>query len=187
MSENKLVYKIGYHTQEDRGCFLSEPKKCVRDDAWLGYGYYFWYDEDFAHIWGKHGKNGKYHIYSAELDVNNCIDTVFSEEGYNFFIKAIEDAKQWAKDNKRDVTVENIHGYLSTNLWSKLSISGIVFEDLPVVPKLSGILISINKNIDKASSYVYYRKRIQVVLFGLNEIKKFKFHCKSETNTYGAM
>lgn len=48
----------GYHTVEDRNnpdvILLEGPFRCEREDAWLGYGYYFWDTKiEWAREWGK--------------------------------------------------------------------------------------------------------------------------------------
>ena len=82
-------YTIGYHTQEYRSNAqpLEEPIKCKGRTAWLGIGYYFWTEIEFAHYWGQDFKKratGYYDIYKANLNTENCINTVFDEKGYFF-------------------------------------------------------------------------------------------------------
>ena len=87
---------VGYHTLEHRNEILKHPVKCVRDDARLGFAYYFWIEEDFAHFWGQI-KQTEYDVYTATLNVKNCLNTVFSEEHYLFFRKKIREAIQQFK------------------------------------------------------------------------------------------
>jgi hypothetical protein len=81
-----------YHTQEHRKVELTQPVICCRDDAWLGKGYYFWYYEEDAFIWGQTSKKrtGSFEIYSADIDISTCLDTVFTKEHYEFWYKQIE-------------------------------------------------------------------------------------------------
>ncbi|GHU94947.1 hypothetical protein FACS1894156_3810 [Bacteroidia bacterium] len=44
------------NTQERRHVRLKTPIICMRSNAWLGYGYYFWYDEIDAIHWGHNSK-----------------------------------------------------------------------------------------------------------------------------------
>lgn len=80
---------IGYHSQEFRqGTQLTEPILCDLANAWLGFGYYFWTDIEFAQYWGEDFKmrnTGHYDIYLTYIDVENCINAVFNEEHYFFF------------------------------------------------------------------------------------------------------
>lgn len=45
-----------FHTQEKRVERLTQPIRCTRPDAWLGYGYYFWGDLYDAIIWGRQSR-----------------------------------------------------------------------------------------------------------------------------------
>jgi hypothetical protein len=90
------TYLIGYHTQEFRKdqMKLNEPIQCKGKNAWLGVGYYFWCELEFAQYWGedfKMDKTGFYDIYEAFLNCENCINAVFDEEGYYFFRDKIEE------------------------------------------------------------------------------------------------
>ena len=91
---NKTKIK-GYHVQEYRPTELKQPLKCVDRDAWLGFGFYFWLEVLFAHYWGQDkkssGKSKSYDVYCADLDIKGCLNTVFNEEHYWFFLKKIED------------------------------------------------------------------------------------------------
>ena len=77
---NKVQIR-GYHSQECRPLELEQPVKCINSKAWLGFGYYFWLEEEFAHYWGQdskiHEKSKSYNIYCADLNVKDCINTVF--------------------------------------------------------------------------------------------------------------
>lgn len=84
-----------YHAQEYRGTILEKPIICIRKDAWLGSGYYFWNEEEDAFDWGKNSKsklNGKFQIYCAIIDKSAVLDTVFNEEHYNFWKEMITKA-----------------------------------------------------------------------------------------------
>ncbi|MDD4698439.1 MAG: hypothetical protein PHR52_13000 [Fermentimonas sp.] len=65
-----------FHTIEDRDnpdqIESHAPFKCIRNDAWLGDGYYFWdtFIEN-AHWWGKKVKPGGYVILEYQCDSNS--------------------------------------------------------------------------------------------------------------------
>jgi hypothetical protein len=64
----------GYHTLEDRGNVdeIEEwgPKQCLRKNAWLGDGYYFWDGDIFwAHDWGKKSYKD-YLIFESEVTID---------------------------------------------------------------------------------------------------------------------
>jgi len=172
---NKTSVK-GYHTQECRPAVLNQPLKCVNKKAWLGFGYYFWLEMEYAHYWGQdskiHEKSESYDIYQADLNIENCINTVFDEEGYVFFIEKIEDAIQRYKNRKIPITLNNVNRYLEEKVWPKLGISGIIYDDKPTNPR--------NKNrIYSEIPDLYYKKRIQVVIFDLEKICNFELYLEN--------
>ena len=70
-----------FQTLEDRGddakVELEGPYKCVRDDAWLGEGYYMWeHDIELARRWGKKCGHEKYVIGQSAYDFETsmCFD-----------------------------------------------------------------------------------------------------------------
>jgi hypothetical protein len=75
-----------FHTQENRGKKLKEPIICLKSNAWLGDGFYFWLDEQDAFFWGNTSKKktGKYDVYLGNIDCDDVLDTVFNEEHYIF-------------------------------------------------------------------------------------------------------
>ena len=173
---NKTSVK-GFHTQECRPTALQQPLKCVNKKAWLGFGYYFWLEEEYAHYWGQdakiHEKSESYDIYQADLNIDNCINTVFDEEGYVFFIEKIEDAIQRYKNRKIPITLENINRYLAEKVWTKLGITGIIYDDKPTNPR--------NKNrIYSEIPDLYYKKRIQVVIFDLKNVCNFEMYLENK-------
>jgi hypothetical protein len=173
---NKTSVK-GYHTQECRSTVLNQPLKCVNKKAWRGFGYYFWLEEEYAHYWGQDAKikndSESYDIYIADLNIENCINTVFDEEGYVFFIIKIEEAIQQYKNRKIPITLENVNRYLAEKVWPKLGISGIIYDDKPTNPR--------NKNrIYSEIPDLYYKKRIQVVIFDSKKICNFELYLKSQ-------
>jgi hypothetical protein len=80
-----------YHTQEKRQNRLFQPVLCTRRDAWLGHAYYFWNDIYDANVWGTKSKRrtGQYEVYKGVIESENILDTVFSEDGYQFFLQTI--------------------------------------------------------------------------------------------------
>lgn len=171
-------YIIGYHTQEFRPGSqpLEQPIKCIGKNAWLGIGYYFWTEIEFAQYWGedfKSQKTGFYDIYKALLNCNNCINTVFNEEGYFFFREKIEETINHFKKNKIDVTLEQIHRFLSENVWPELGVEGIIYDDKPRNPKKIERIYSLIPEL-------YYKKRIQIVLFELKNIRIFEIFLEEQ-------
>ena len=103
---NDETYIEGYHTQEFREgeMALDMPILCVDKKAWLGEGYYFWRDIEFAHYWGidKKKNNGYYDIYCTEIDSEYLLDTVFNESDYEFFKNSIDKAIKKIKTDRND-------------------------------------------------------------------------------------
>lgn len=151
-----------YHTQEKRQNRLKQPIPCTRKDAWLGYGYYFWGDQYDAVIWGVQSKKdtGEYEIYKGVVESDNILDTVFSEEGYHFFLEAIdeviEDCKK--KSGRRIGTYDVCKFLMKKARWQEF-LDGVMFADSP------------NTEIEKFN----YRKRIQLVLYKLDCLVSFDF------------
>lgn len=73
-----------YQTLEDRGnrdvVELDGPFECRRDNAWLGFGYYFWdTDIEWAHFWGKTAYGDEnYFVGNCEISLEHCFDLVGS-------------------------------------------------------------------------------------------------------------
>ena len=147
----------GYHVQEYRPTELEHPIKCCDRDAWLGFGFYFWLEVLFAHYWGQDkkssGKSGSYDIYIADLNIEKCLNTVFNEEHYLFFIEMIEGAIKYLKSKKKNLSLSEVHCYLSEIIWNKLGIEGIVYDDKPTNPRNK-------KRIYSEIPDLYYIKRI---------------------------
>jgi len=163
-----------YHTQERRGKLLTAPIICVREDAWLGEGYYFWDDIIDAEIWGRKSKTatGHYEIYVSRIQTNSFLDTVFNENHYRFWLSQIEKvANLFISKTSLKPTIKEINEYfLDRGVW--IDIDGIIFQD-----------ISENQNNLKVKSF-YYRKRIQAVVFNIGIINTFALHktgmCKTK-------
>lgn len=167
------IYIEAFHTQETRAQQLTAPCICKRTDAWLGVGYYFWLEEEFAHYWGEDAKNNNYSIYSAYISKSDLLDTTFNMKDYFSFRKIIEQAVISFDNTNKKLDLEQIHRYLSENVWSKYGIKGIIYDDMPQNPykgKRKYSLISLGAN----KKYFYYKKRIQVVVFDLSIIEEFK-------------
>ena len=169
----------GYHSQEYRPTELTSPIKCIAKDAWLGPGFYFWVEEIYAQYWGEdkkiYGKSKSFDIYSAKLNIENCLNTVFNEEHYLFFKEMIEAAINncKSKNKKKSISLEEVHTFLAKNVWSKLGIEGIFFDDKPTNPKNKSRVYSEIPDL-------YYKKRIQVVIFDTKNIKNFELYLEEQ-------
>lgn len=159
--------RLMYHTQGYSSPYLSDPILCTRHDAWLGSAIYFWNEEEDAVYWGINSKKSykKYSIYTAEVDCEDVLDTVFEEDHYLFWVKCIEKAiKYLAKYSTRKPTIEDINVYLmSKGGWGE-KVTGILFQDLPS-----------NETISKVIGF-YFRKRIQLAAFDKKIITNFVHH-----------
>ena len=173
----------GYHTQECRHTTLNHPLKCTDRKAWLGFGFYFWLEPIYAQYWGEDFKIRKnnpkaqsdtYDVYSADLNIENCINTVFDEEDYTNFVNCIEQTIQYFKRKRVSVTLEMVHRYLvDDEIWASLGISGIIYDDKPTNPKNK-------KRIYSEIPDLYYKKRIQVVIFDSKNIRNFKLYLENQ-------
>ena len=153
-----------YHTQEKRRDLLTSPIKCTNKQAWLGEGYYFWFDEEDAIRWGtkKKCRGGYYQIYIANIESDSILDTVFSEKHYFFWLKQIEKvALKFIKKTGVKPTLKQINDYFKERgTWDE--VDGILFQDIPENNEHSLVLS------------FYYRKRIQIVIYNINVIKNFR-------------
>ena len=167
----------GYHAQEHRLTELKHPAKCRDREAWLGFGYYFWREPEYAHYWGQDKKSSgeykSYDIYIAGLNIENCLNTVFNEEHYLFFIKKIEEAIQYYQNRQKNVSLEMVNYFLAKNVWSKLGVKGIIYDDKPTNPRNKNRQYSVIPDL-------YYKKRIQIVVFDLKNISNFEPFLKEQ-------
>lgn len=155
-----------YHTQGYKKPYLVEPIICKKSNAWLGTGYYFWYEEQDAIIWGVEAKIvwGKFVVYSSDIDCEDVLDTVFNEEHYLFFVSVIDKiAGDIIKKTNRKATIKEVNDILKkNNVWK--DVTGILYQDIPNNPD--------RRKVDS----LLYRKRIQLVAFDLNIVTNFAFH-----------
>jgi hypothetical protein len=153
-----------YHTQESRSQNLTGAIKCIREDAWLGEGYYFWFDLFDAEVWGNNSKKrtNYYEIYVSDIDSTNVLDTVFNEEHYFFWLRQVEKvAKLIISKTKMKPTIKEMNDYfMERGTWQE--VSGIRFQDLPTNP--NHLLIKEIEYKNKKVTFAY-RKRIQLVVY----------------------
>lgn len=161
-----------FHTQEHRRKELDSPIMCLRDDAWLGEAFYFWYDEEDAHRWGHSSKKrtGSYEIYSAVIECEDVLDTVFNEEHYLFWLKQIEKvAKKIIKSTGEKPTLKEINDYFKERAtWDE--VTGIMFQDLPNNHRF--LLVKPIEYRTKSRPFVY-KKRIQLAVYNLEIVENF--------------
>lgn len=145
-----------FHTQEYRPNTLEFPVLAEGVEQWLGDGYYFWQDYEFARWWGESKKcsstNRQFSIFKVTLDFNqeDFIDAVFNELDYYSFVKLVEDfAKAYQKRYRNKPTLEEFNDFIYDHgIWNDIKI--IRFQDLPENNKLLEV------------KGFYYKKRIQI-------------------------
>lgn len=161
-----------YHTQEKRDTTLTSPCICVRDDAWLGEGHYYWYNEEDACIWGKNSKKrtGFYEVFISEINCEDVLDTVFNEEHYLFWLKQIEKvALKIVKATGEKPSLKELNDYFKERgTWTE--VSGIMFQDLPNYFNLS--MVKPIQYGEKKRTF-NYKKRIQLVVYNLKIVLTF--------------
>jgi hypothetical protein len=161
-----------YHTQEKRTVQLTQPKICTRRDAWLGDAYYFWSSEVDAIQWGQNSKKrtGYFEVYSANINCENVLDTVFNEEHYVFWVAQIEKAAKFISIKTGiKATLKEINQYFKEKAkWSDTT-DGVMFQDIPI-------------SEDLLVQGLYYRKRIQLAVYNLRIISTFAFDYDLKSN-----
>ena len=166
------MIRRGFHTQEHRGKELLNPIICKKDNAWLGEGYYFWLEELDALYWGNTSKKrtGKYDVYIGEIDCENILDTVFSEDEYNFWVKNIEKAaKNILKRTGIKPSLKEINDFFKDRgIWD--DVDGILFQDISENP--------IHSLVEKFQ----YKKRIQLALYNKSKLSNFALHYTGDCN-----
>jgi hypothetical protein len=157
--------------------------KCERVDAWLGNGYYFWYEIRDARHWGQTNKlkpTGRYQIYEAEIDCTNILDAVFHEPHYQYWVEIIDFAIEELTKRlplNAVLTISEVHDFIRTRKLLPEGCTGILFEDLPendaripLLPYSSG----------RKRTFVY-RRRIQLAAYTLDIIRSFSLLEESST------
>ncbi|MEO5582475.1 MAG: hypothetical protein ABIR66_07265, partial [Saprospiraceae bacterium] len=151
---------------------LTLPVKCIRKDAWLGEGYYYWHDLFDAEKWGLDAKRstGFFEIYTSEIEYENILDAVFNEDHYFFWLSQIEKvASIFNQKTQLKPSIKELNDYFKEKgIWAE--VDGIQFQDLPVAPTLN--LVQPIKNYPRPT-YFLYRKRIQLVVFNNKIILNF--------------
>ena len=172
--DKKII--TGYHAQDYRvDDELSLPIESNPKNAWLGVGFYFWVEEEFAHYWGQDFKKestGYYDIYKGDIEEENLLNASFSELGYFTFRNSIEYVLEHFRMKGMKLDLVKVNRFLADHIWSRLGVDGIIYDDLP------------NNPPGKERTYseippLYYKKRIQIVVFNVKIIRKFALY-KSE-------
>jgi hypothetical protein len=158
-----------FHTQELRSIELRFPILAEGNEQWLGDGYYFWQEYDFADWWGRKKKcsftntSRQYSIFKCVLsfDEDEFIDTVFNEKDYDNFVMTIQKfAKKYSAKFKKKPTLEEFNDFIiDFKVWSQIKI--IRFQDVP----------ESNEHVEVTG--FYYKKRIQIRVNNPEIITKF--------------
>ena len=166
-----------FHTQEYRGTTLDFPILCSSSKAWLGTGYYFWFDEIFAKYWGEDFKSkntGFYDVYKCYVEDKDILNMCFCEEDYFFVKKNLDKLIERIKNAKGvELTLKQVHRLFKSEYLDKAGINGIIYDDLP------------KNNYSKDRTYsliepLYYVKRIQLVVFNKSIIHNFEPHLEEQ-------
>ena len=110
---------------------------------------------------------------NVKVICGRALNTVFSEEHYCFFLKKIEDTISYYQSKRKPVTLGEINRFLADHVWTKLGVEGIIYDDKPTNPKNK-------KRIYSEIPNLYYKKRIQMVLFDMKDINNFELILKNK-------
>lgn len=155
-----------FHTQERWSQRLTSPMPTNNPESWLGDGYYFWYDETDASRWGINCKRetGYYEIYTADINCENVLDTVFNEAHYHFWIVNVERAiEKFMKGQKGTLTIKYINDFFKDKRLLE-DMDGVMFQD-----------ISNSKDVWVLNKF-QYKKRIQLVVYNLPIMSNFVYY-----------
>lgn len=147
-----------FHTQARKKRLLLFPELSNEIKNWLGDGFYFWQDIEFAEWWGYSMKckpwnrSRRFDIYSSvlEFDEDEFIDTVFDQVDYYNFVNIIEKfSKKYQKQFREKPNLNDFNLFIKKfRIWENISV--IRFQDVPE----NDLLIEVNG--------YYYKKRIQI-------------------------
>jgi len=84
---------------------------------------------------------------------------------------------QKAIKHNKQISLEKIHRFLSDEIWKKLGVEGIIYDDKPVNSRRS-------ERVYFEIPDLYYKKRIQMVSFALNNIYKFVLYLEEQNYNY---
>jgi hypothetical protein len=158
-----------FHTTDSMKGTLKFPELSDDKGNWLGDGFYFWQDYEFAEWWGDTdkcktwNKSRQYDIYESDLEFKNdeFIDTVFNQEDYYYFLKTIEKyAKKYQRIFREKPNLSEFNLFLKKHkIWQSINI--IRFQDIP------------EKNALVEVTGFYYKKRIQIRVYKPDLISSF--------------
>lgn len=161
----KVKTEIFYHTQDSQ-YRSSKARYYNQPDAWLGPGYYFWKHIEFAEAWGREAKGRGYKIFETDIDISNCLDTVYNREHSDFWEHSLARAEQEIEKHARKmgrtdyISIAEIYRYFSHQ--KVLSgMTGILFHDSPTGEKHSRIRIPAGTG----SKPFPWKKRVQLCVF----------------------
>jgi len=163
-----------YHTVEDREnpdqIKLEGPFRCEREDAWLGYGYYFWdTHEPWAHDWGKSAYRKKGYVVCRAMVTNNenVMWDLYGNVGHNQeFIAAFETLLTSGKYNsEEDILTSDVIDFLKVKgLFNYLAVRvGDMYNQMKTIalkhPDARG-----------REAFMNVGERVQICLYEKNEL-----------------
>ncbi len=114
-----------YQTLEDRDNIdeieLDGPFECRRNDAWLGFGYYFWDTNiEWAISWGEKSykpRHKEFVIGRCRINLdNNCFDLVGCVQHWNDLVEVLKVMRESKKiKNRKDEIVPNVITFMKKN------------------------------------------------------------------------
>ena len=70
--------------------------------------------------------------------------------------------------------MEQVHRFLSDNVWNDIGVEGIIYDDKPTNPQRSDRVYSEIPDL-------YFKKRIQIVIFNLKNVRNFVIYLEEQT------
>lgn len=160
-----------YQTLEDKDNLdeieTDGPYECRRDDAWLGYGYYFWdTNMEWAIAWGENSykrKNKEYLIGRCLLDLSkDCFDLMGNVSHQQDILQTIEVLKESGKLKENSKLI-------LPNIISYLKLKGLFpYKSIRANDNYSKV-VQMHFN-ERKWEYMFINQRVQVCVIDVKEV-----------------
>ncbi len=136
------------------------PFKCVRTDAWLGEGYYFWDSNiEWAHSWGAFYEENGYIICQAQIRFDETVFDLYGNVQHNLLFERAYLAIRQQTD--REITVPQV--ITAMRKMGRFAYNAIRAFDQP------SSVLRVQYNIRKSEQLII-NQRVQICLLNKNNL-----------------